>query len=310
MEQKIKSSGDSQLGTIRNVGIYSRLSSFKVAATVMEVINYLGEAGYHTIVESEIANHLPETGVQSADLRRMGEMCDLVIVVGGDGSLLGAARVLAKFAVPLVGVNRGRLGFLTDIKPDEIRDKLAAILAGHYIIEPHFLLDCLIKRDNKPIYEGEALNDVVLHPGKAVQMIEFELYVDGQFVYSQRSDGLIVTTPTGSTAYSLSAGGAIMHPSLDAIALVPMYPHTLSSRPIVVNGNSEIKIIIGQYREASPAVSCDGQSSVVLERNDVLYVRKKPRRLLLVHPQEHDFYKSCRSKLGWGSKLPIGDTNP
>jgi len=307
MDHKANSSQNGRISTIRNVGLYGRVGHREICATITDIVDYLQRDGYHVILESEIANDLPHCGIQSADLRRLGEMCDLIIIVGGDGALLGAGRVLAQSGTPILGVNRGHLGFLTDINPDEVCQHLAYILAGHYVIEPHFLLDCQVKRDGKPFAEGEALNDVVLHPGKAVQMIEFELYIEGQFVYSQRSDGLIVSTPTGSTAYSLSAGGAIMHPSLDAIALVPMFPHTLSSRPIVVNGNSEIKIIVGHYRAAAPAVSCDGQVGIALETNDVVYIRKKPRRLQLIHSLDHDFYKSCRSKLGWGSKLPISN---
>ena len=303
MQQQIKENGSGKFGTFRNIGVVGRHGNAAILTTIQQVISHLGEKGYHLIVEHSIADDLPPIGVQTAELRKLGQMCDLIIVVGGDGCLLGAARAVAKSGVPLVGVNRGRLGFLTDIKPSQLTAKLDDILSGSYIIEPHFLLDCQVKRAGKVVAEADALNDVVVHPGKAVQMIEFELYIEGQFVYSQRSDGLIVSTPTGSTAYSLSAGGAIMHPSLDAIAVVPMYPHTLSSRPIVVSGTSEIKIIMGQFRAAEPQVSCDGQSGVSLETNDVIYVRQKPHKLQLIHPVEHDFYESCRSKLGWGKKL-------
>ena len=160
-----------------------------------------------------------------------------------------------------------------------------------------------MKSKGRIIGQGDALNDVVIHPGKAVQMIEFELYIEGEFVYSQRSDGLIICTPTGSTAYSLSAGGSIMHPSLDAISITPMCPHTLSSRPILVNGNSEIKIVMGAYKGEFSQISCDGQEGIPVENNDVIYIRKKPQKLQLVHPLQHNFYEVCRSKLGWGSKL-------
>ena len=176
--------------------------------------------------------------------KMIGEVSDLIIVVGGDGSLLSAARTLARFDVPVLGVNRGRLGFLTDVSPDEIEQRVGEVLDGQYRIEKRFLLDVMVKHNGEPIGTADALNDVVVNSGTSAKMIEFELYIEGEFVYRQRSDGLIVSTPTGSTAYSLSGGGPIMHPKLDAIVLVPMFPHTLSSRPIVVDGNSEIKIVI------------------------------------------------------------------
>lgn len=190
----------------------------------------------------------------------MGEICDLVVVVGGDGSMLGAARALARHKVPVLGINRGSLGFLTDIRPDELEAKVGEVLDGQYIVESRFLLDAQVRRGIDSMGQGDALNDVVLHPGKSTRMIEFELYIDGQFVCSQKADGLIVATPTGSTAYALSAGGPIMHPKLDAIVIVPMYPHMLSSRPIVVDGNSELKIVVSPNMQIYPQVSCDGQN--------------------------------------------------
>jgi NAD+ kinase len=151
------------------------------------------------------------------------------------------------------------------------------------------------------------LNDVVLHPGNAAQMIEFELFVDGRFVYSLSSDGLIVATPTGSTAYSLSAGGPIMHPGLNAIALVPMYPHSLNSRPIVVDGDSEIKLIVAATEALHPKISCDGQEVFSAKAGDEIIIRKSPKMLKLIHPLEHSFYGACRSKLGWGNRLEKED---
>jgi NAD+ kinase len=233
----------------------------------------------------------------------MGEICDLVIVVGGDGSLLGAARALSPSHVPVLGVNRGNLGFLTDISPADIEEKVAEVLEGKYTVESRFLLDLVVKRAGEPIGEGTALNDIVLHPGKATRMIQFELYIEGQFVYTQRSDGLIVATPTGSTAYSLSGGGPIMSPKLDALVLVPMFPHTLSSRPIVVDGNSELKLVISDNNKTYPTVSCDGQLSFSLAPGDVITIHKKPHKLKLLHPLNYDFYRTCREKLGWGTRL-------
>jgi len=214
---------------------------------------------------------------------------------------------VASDQVPVIGINRGRLGFLTDILPDELEEGITAVLDGRYSVDSRFLLDVAARpqfaKNSKDQYLGSALNDVVLHPGKAAQMIKFELYVDGKFVYSLDSDGLIVATPTGSTAYALSAGGPIMHPGLNAVVLVPMYPHSLGNRPIVVDGDSEIRIVVSPQEILEPQVSCDGQVLYTATAGDEIIVRKKDVPLKLIHPPEHTFYQACRSKLGWGSPL-------
>lgn len=284
----------------RNIGIIGRLGSKKVVETVRRLKRYLVEEGYHVILQDRIAEVMPGHGMQVSTQKLLGEICDLVIVVGGDGSLLGAARALAKHNTPVLGINRGRLGFLTDISPDDdMEESIQAVLDGEYIEEQRFLLDAEIKRNGVSIATGEALNDVVLHPGKSARMIAFDLYIEGQFVNHQRADGMIVSSPTGSTAYALSGGGPIMHPRLDAIVLVPMFPHTLSSRPIVVDGNSEIKLVIGESNETYPTVSCDGQKHIPCAPGDAVTIRKKPHKLKLIHPKDHNFYEICRNKLGW-----------
>ena len=284
----------------RNIGIIGRLGSKKVIETVRRLKRYLVEEGYHVILQDRIADVMPGHGMQVCTQKLLGEICDLVIVVGGDGSLLGAARALAKHNTPVLGINRGRLGFLTDISPNEgMEEAIQSVLDGEYIEEQRFLLDAEIKRDGVTIATSEALNDVVLHPGKSARMIAFDLYIEGHFVHHQRADGMIVSSPTGSTAYALSGGGPIMHPKLDAIVLVPMFPHTLSSRPIVVDGNSEIKLVIGEGNETYPTVSCDGQKHLSCAPGDAVTIRKKPHKLKLIHPKDHNFYDVCRTKLGW-----------
>lgn len=287
----------------RNIGLIGRMGSARVVETVRKIKKFLVAQGYHIILEEQIAALMPGHGLQVSSVKMMGEVCDLVIVVGGDGSLLGAARELAKSNVPLLGVNRGRLGFLTDISPEELEQRISEVLDGQYIQEKRFLLDVLVKRNGEPIGYGTGLNDIVLHPGKSIRMIGFDLFIEGQFVYSQRSDGLIVSTPTGSTAYALSAGGPLLHPKLDAIALVPMFPHTLSSRPIVVDGKSEIKIVIGEGNEIYPQVSCDGQHHIPVAPGDTVTISKKPHKARLIHPTSHNFYETCREKLGWAHNL-------
>jgi len=289
--------------SFRNIGVIGRMGSVKVVETLRNLKAYLIRENYQVILEEDTATMLPGHGLQVASKKLIGEIADLVIVVGGDGSLLGAARELAKSNVPLLGVNRGQLGFLTDVSPHELEARLDKVLNGEYIQERRFLLDAHVKRDGNPIGFGTALNDIVLHPGRSTRMIGFDLYIEGHFVYSQRSDGLIVATPTGSTAYSLSAGGPIMHPKLDAVVLVPMFPHTLSSRPIVVDGNSEIKLIIGDSNETYPQISCDGQMDIACAPGDTITIVKKPFKLRLIHPTDHNFYATCREKLGWASSI-------
>ncbi|MES2917214.1 MAG: NAD(+) kinase [Pseudomonadota bacterium] len=289
----------------RNVGLMGRPGNTSVADTLEYLHRFLEGRGVKVIFEEGTAAVLPHrSDLQVGTPAMLGEACDLVIVVGGDGSILHAARALARYNKPLLGVNRGRLGFLTDVSPSDIDSKVGAVLDGDYAVEQRFLLNMEVKSDGTPIGEGNALNDVVLYAGKSVHMIEFELYIEGQFVYRQRSDGLIIATPTGSTAYALSGGGPIMHPRLDAMVLVPMHPHTLSSRPIVVDGESEIKLLMCT-EFINPMVSCDGQAGISLRAGDWVYVNKHPFKLRLLHPPGHDFYAACRTKLGWSSHLPV-----
>lgn len=287
----------------KNIGLIGRIGSAKVVDTLRRLIRFLNTHDYHVILEDRTATVLLDHGQQEASRRLLGDLCDLVIVVGGDGSMLGAARAMCRTGTPVLGINRGRLGFLTDISPDELEEKVGEVLAGDFVSEERFLLDAEVYREGALVGTADGLNDVVIHPGKAARMIEFELFVNDQFVYSQRSDGLIIATPTGSTAYALSGGGPIIHPGLEAMTLVPMFPHTLSSRPIVVDAASEIKVHIGEINEAYPHISCDGQTQVVCKPGDMLYVRRKPQRLTLIHPRGHNYYEICRSKLGWSSRL-------
>lgn len=287
----------------RNIGIIGRMGSARVLETIRRLKRYLIGRHLHVILEETIAEMLPGHNLQTSSRKLLGEVCDLVIVVGGDGSMLGAARALAQHGVPVLGINRGSLGFLTDILPEQLESQISEVLAGKYTVEQRFLLETEVRRNGVPIGQGDALNDVVLHPGKSTRMIEFELFIDGQFVYSLKADGLIIATPTGSTAYALSAGGPIMHPRLDAIVIVPMYPHTLSSRPIVVDADSELKVVVSEDMTIYPLVSCDGQNHVTCAPGDTLHIQRKPQKLRLLHPLDHNFYTVCRDKLGWGSRL-------
>lgn len=283
----------------RNIGLMGRPGNAAVADTLNDVHCYLEAQGLRVIYDEDTAALVPRDDLQVCSRQALGEATDLVIVVGGDGSLLHAARQLARSNKPVLGINRGRLGFLTDVAPSQIEEKVGAVLRGDYVEDKRAMLSVEVRSGGVTMGEALALNDVVLHTGTTVHMIEFELYVEGQFVYRLRSDGLIACTPTGSTAYALSGGGPILHPRLDAIGLVPMHPHTLSSRPIVVDGDSEIKIQV--LSDIPPRVSADGQPGQVLQAGDWIYIRKHPFKLRLLHPPGHDFYEACRTKLGWSS---------
>lgn len=249
----------------------------------------------------DILSEIPDS--HFASLLALGEQADLAIVVGGDGNMLGAARVLSRFDISVIGVNRGNLGFLTDLSPDNFQSPLLEVLQGNYRTETRFLLETEVYRHGQIKSHNAALNEAVLHPGKIAHMIEFEVYINDNFAFSQRSDGLIVSTPTGSTAYSLSGGGPILSPSLNAITLVPMFPHTLSCRPLVVDGNSKIKLIVSPNNRGTQEVSCDGQVSLPVSPGDEVTIYQSPNQLKLIHPQEYNYYHILRNKLGWSSKL-------
>lgn len=285
------------------IGIVGRPDHKGVLETLNRLMVYLAEKPVSVVLDHMTSGLMSAPKVETCGRRELASRCDLVIVVGGDGSMLTMAKHIASDQVPVIGVNRGRLGFLTDILPEELEVKIDQVLAGEYSVESRFLLDAARIKDGKREKLGTALNDVVLHPGQAAQMIEFELFINDQFVYSQASDGLIVATPTGSTAYALSAGGPIMHPNLNAMVLVPMYPHSLNSRPIVVDGYSEIRIVVAANGKLQPQISCDGEEKYIAQAGDEIVVTKKDIPLQLIHPPQYSFYEACRSKLGWGSRL-------
>ena len=291
----------------KRIGLVGRPDHSGVVDSLLRLLAFLGNQDVDIVLDDVTAGLIENPGVNECTREELSSRCDLVIVVGGDGSILNVAKFIASDQVPVIGINRGKLGFLTDVLPNEIETNIANVLNGNYSVDKRFLLDVVARRGTTVHNLGSALNDVVLHPGKAAQMIEFELFIDDKFVYSQESDGLIVSTPTGSTAYSLSAGGPIMHPHLNAVVLVPMYPHSLNSRPIVIDGDSEIKLIVAAKESLEPQLSCDGEVLYTAVAGDEFLVTKKTVPLQLIHPPNHSFYQACRSKLGWGSRLPRAD---
>lgn len=289
--------------SFKKIGLVGRNRRAGLSSVLRQLLSLLDGRGLDVILEDRLADVVAGHDRRVATCEDIGREADLVVVLGGDGSLLSAARILAQFDTPVVGVNRGRLGFLTDISPDELTEQIPAVLDGQYEAEQRFLLDAEVRRKGEVLGRADALNDVVVNSGTTARMIEFELHVDNTFVYRQRADGLIVSTPTGSTAYSLSGGGPIMHPALDAVVLVPMFPHALSSRPIVVDGNSEIRVDILDRNRIHPPVTCDGQVNMKAAPGDSVHISKKTHRMTLLHPIGHSFYASCRDKLRWSNSL-------
>lgn len=286
----------------RRIALLGKVHHEATRTTLLKLEESLMSMGYDVIIESRTAEQLKTTRAQILPLHRIGESADLAVVVGGDGNMLGAARILCEADIAVIGVNRGNLGFLTDLDPDHVIEQLKAVLEGEYQTERRFLLQAEVFHNGKSKSVGRAINEVVLHSDKVAHMIEFEVYVNDEFVYSQRSDGLIISTPTGSTAYSLSGGGPILTPGLDAITMVPMFPHTLSSRPIVVDGHSVILLRAAADND-SLQLSCDGHVRMTVQPGDDVVIQQHAHRLCLVHPKDHSYYRVLRNKLGWGSRL-------
>lgn len=272
-----------------------------VNESLQRLVDFLSKQNIQTYQDIDTASSF-SIEVPVLDRDKMGEAHDLIIVVGGDGSLLSAARMAIKVNTPVIGVNRGRLGFLTDILPHDIDIKLEAVLNGQYEEEKRFLLHTRIYDDKKVYFQGDALNDVVLSRGTGTHLIEFDAYANGQLISHYRSDGIVLSTPTGSTAYALSAGGPIMHPQLNAIVLVPMFSHSLSSRPLVIDGESKIELHISEINEIELRISCDGHESRLVKPGQRVSICKNSNHLRLLHPLDYHYYDTLRSKLGWESK--------
>ena len=247
-------------------------------------------------IEENTAKHAELNGFKTAPLQYIGDEVDLVIVMGGDGTMLSVARSLIDDNVPLVGINRGRFGFLTDLRAEDMLEQLDKILAGDFTEEPRVMLTAQVVRDGQLLHTNFALNDVVIK--SALRLIELEVTIDHKFVHKQRADGLIISTPTGTTAYALSAGGQILHPNLQAISLVPICPHTLSNRPIAVHSDSLIEVTLMQFDEAH--LSFDGQFQVALEVGDKIIVNRAKQTVSLLHPSDYCYFDMLRNKLNWG----------
>ena len=279
------------------IGIFTKPNDIRVDNTLRQLHEALLQRGFQVFCDQNAGLILDLPAMAGEELARR---IDLAIVVGGDGTLLSAGRLLAPYEVPIVGINLGRLGFLVDVSPDDMILQLEAILSGEYQEEKRLILNASAERDGESFGQADALNDVVLHVRNEVRMIEFTTTIDGKFVNTQRADGMIITTPTGSTAYALSSGGPIMHPALQALALVPICPHTLSDRPLVLSSNSVIELQLCEQRDVPARVSFDGHNNIELESGDIVRIHARPEKFHLLHPKGYDYYHILREKLHWG----------
>ena len=285
----------------QNVALIGKYKAPEIAVPLLRLAAFLSARGLNVVVDSLTAEHLKDSPYQAVSLADIGRAVDLAIVIGGDGTMLNIARTLSPCHVPMIGVNQGRLGFLTDLTLDNMQDSITAMLEGKFVTEQRLLLTARVLRNDVEVFSGSAFNEVVVHRNNISSMIEFEVRVDGEYVYNQRADGLIVATPTGSTAYAMSAGGPILHPSLDVLELVPICPHTLSNRPIVVKGSSELEILM--HRTGNIRVRFDSHTSYDLQLHDKIIVARHAETACLLHPAGHSYYNTLREKLLWNQTL-------
>jgi NAD+ kinase len=268
-----------------------------------DIAEFMASQGCEVVVERDTAANAGLTGLPTLDLAGIGQQCGLGLVVGGDGTMLGIGRQLARFGVPLIGINQGRLGFITDIPLDEYRTVLPPMLRGEFAEDDRTLMHAKVVRDGQTVFEALAMNDVVVNRGATAGMAELRVEIDGHFVSNQRADGLIVASPTGSTAYALSAGGPLLHPSTPGWVLVPIAPHTLSNRPIVLPDAAEIAIEVVGGRDVS--ANFDMQSLASLLRGDRIVVRRSEHKARFLHPRGWTYFDTLRRKLHWNEGTVI-----
>ncbi|MBL8260302.1 MAG: NAD(+) kinase [Candidatus Competibacteraceae bacterium] len=282
------------------IGLIGKFGDPNVAQTLDQIAAYLRQRHLRVLLDESSARLMPGNDLEVASRARIGEQCDLVIVMGGDGTMLNAARSLVDHEVPILGINLGRLGFLADVSPSEIPHRLDKVLAGEFREARRSLLHAQVIHEGHVASENDALNDVVIHKREVARMIEVDTFIDGRYLNTYRADGLIISTPTGSTAYALAGGGPIIHPALEAVVLVPICPHTLTHRPIVVKADSTIEVVLNAANSTQTQITCDGQVSLAIEPGDRIVIRKKDRKVLLIHPVNHDYFELLRAKLRWG----------
>lgn len=281
----------------RHAAIVGKYQARGIRPVLEEIATFLSQQGLDVSIERETALNTGIVDFPALSTAELGAQCDLAVVVGGDGTMLGFGREMARFGVPLVGINQGRLGFITDIPFNTFETLLAPMLRGEYEEDQRALMQAGVWRDGHCVFETIAMNDVVVNRGGAPSMVELRVEVDGHFVANQRADGLIIASPTGSTAYALSAGGPVLHPAIAGWLLVPIAPHTLTNRPIVLSNESEIAIEIVSGRDAS--ANFDMQSLASLQHGDRIIVTRSQHQVRFLHPRGWTFFDTLRQKLHW-----------
>ncbi|MDP1733070.1 MAG: NAD kinase [Sulfuritalea sp.] len=285
--------------TFRTIALIGKYQSREIAESLRALATFLSERGIEVLLEEDTAAAVGANGYSVAGYEAIGARAELAIILGGDGTMLNAARHLAEFEVPLVGINQGRLGFMTDIALGSMIESITALLEGKFSREQRFLLSAEVLRGGEPAFRTLALNDVVVNKGDIGRMIELEVKVDDELIHVLRADGLIVSTPTGSTAYALAANGPILHPSVPGIAIVPLCPHALSNRPITVSDSSTIDIALLPPHDAR--VHFDGQTRFDARAGDVVRLARSRYSLTLLHPPGYSYFAMLREKLHWSS---------
>jgi NAD+ kinase len=283
--------------TFKSVAIIGKYMDASLREQILTLAQFLATHGISVFIEENTATHLGIEGYEVRSMQAIGAETDLAVVIGGDGTMLTAARALGNFGIPLVGVNRGNFGFLTDISSDLMLSTMERIILGEYTLEQRIMLCADVERKGEMVSKGRAFNDVVVSKGATAKMIELEMSIDGQLLTRLRTDGLVVATPTGSTAYALSAGGPVLHPALDAIIIVPICSHSLTSRPIIIHNTSQVDICFTRGENAR--IQVDGLPYMELELGDVVHVKRHELTVTFLHPADHSHYKVLREKLHW-----------
>ena len=280
------------------IGLIVKFNDETVASTLTDAMACVKSHGLQIVLDDSTKNLVD--GAQTVSINELAQSCDLAVVIGGDGTLLNAARSLINHNVPIVGVNRGRLGFLADVSPKNELKELDIILGGDFIEEKRSLLQSRVLRDGECVAQSNAFNDTVIRVRDRLQIMDYDIIIDDVLVTHQRADGLIIATPTGSTAYSLSNGGPIVAPTIDALIVHPICPHTLTSRPVLVDGQSSLRVHLWDDEVSEAQIVCDGQIYMDAMLGDMVEIRRHPNRVKLLHPEDYDYYRILREKLNWG----------
>lgn len=289
----------------KHIGFIGKHFDCRVAYTIEYIQSFLSYYNFNSYIESETLKSLKNKNQDSYSLEYIANNCDLVIVVGGDGNFINAGRIISVINnIPIIGINYGKLGFLTDISPKNLKSKILSLLFGHYYEENRIMIHASIIRENKKNNrELFALNDVIINNFNCNKLLNISIFVDDYYAFSYMADGIIISTPTGSTAYSMSAGGPIIHPTLESFLIVPICPHSLNNRPVVIHSNSKINIVMKDknFNVCSPKLILDGNNEIVLSMKDCINVKKFHKKITFLHPLDYDYFKKLRTKFFVGS---------